>query len=151
MTPPRIDNFIPTKDISMNRAMIVLALSTALADSAGAHDTWVQTNTNLIRTGDAVHVDLMLGNHGNGHRDCKLAGKIDLEGATLKVHDPRGRIFDLGDGLADAGYTPKEGFWTSRFAATAPGLYVIEHTRDNIVNHGKPLRSIRSAKTFFVV
>lgn len=115
-----------------------------------AHDTWVQTNTNLIRSGDAVHVDLMLGNHGNDHRDFKLASKIGLEGTKLKIHDPKGSSYDLVDGLADTGYTPKEGFWTAKFAATAPGLYIVEHSMDRVVNHGRPVRSIRSAKTFFV-
>jgi uncharacterized GH25 family protein len=53
--------------------------------------------------------------------------------------------------LADVGYAPKEGFWTAKFAATVPGLYTIEHSLDKVVNHGKPVRSIRSAKTYFVV
>jgi uncharacterized GH25 family protein len=131
--------------------LMIAAASLVLAKSALAHDTWVQTNTNLIRSGDAVHIDLMLGNHGNEHRDFKLASKIDLEGATLKVHDPKDRVYDLREQLGDTGYTPKEGFWTTKFAATAPGLYLIEHTRDKVVNHGKPVRSIKSAKAFFVV
>ena len=67
----------------MNRLALLLALAAPVA--AMGHDTWVQTNTNLVRTGDAVHIDLMLGNHGNEHRDFKLAGKLALEGATLEV------------------------------------------------------------------
>lgn len=133
------------------RALTLLAILLAVSATASAHDTWVQTNTNLIRSGDAVHLDLMLGNHGNEHRDFKLASKVDLEGCTLKVRDPKNRVYDLRDQLADTGYTPKEGFWTTKFAATAPGLYLVEHTVDKLVNHGKPLRSIKSAKTFFVV
>lgn len=117
---------------------------------ARAHDTWVQTNTNIIRTGDAVHIDLMLGNHGNEHRDFKLASKISLDGTTLKVIAPGGKRFDLKDRLADVGYTPKEGFWTARFATADSGLYLVEHTRDSVVNHGRPTRSIKSGKTFFV-
>ncbi len=119
--------------------------------SAYAHDTWVQTNTNLIRSGDAVHIDLMLGNHGNEHRDFKLASKIDLTGCSLRVHAPEGKSYDLKDRLVDTGYTPKEGFWTTRFAATAPGMYLVEHSVDKIVNHGQPVRSIKSAKSCFVV
>jgi uncharacterized GH25 family protein len=116
-----------------------------------AHDTWVQTNTNVIRSGDAVHIDLMLGNHGNEHRDFRLASKVALDGCSLRVIAPGGKHFDLKDRLVDTGYTPKEGFWTTRFAASDPGLYVVEHSVDKVVNHGKPARSIKSAKTLFVV
>jgi hypothetical protein len=57
----------------------------------------------------------------------------------------------LKDRLVDTGYTPKEGFWTNRFAAAEPGLYIVEHAVDKVVNHGKPIRSIKSGKTTFVV
>ncbi len=126
-------------------------LLTCCASIAQAHDTWVQTNTNLVRTGDAVHIDLMLGNHGNDHRDYKLASKLAPDAVGLKVHPPVGSPHDLGDRLIDVGYTPKEGFWTTKYAATSHGLYVVEHTRENVVNHGKPLRSIRGAKAYYVV
>lgn len=135
----------------MTRTMTLAAVCLALASSALAHDTWVQTNTNVIRAGDAVHVDLMLGNHGNEHRDYKLASKTTLDKCTLKVRDPANRSYDLLDQLSDTGYTPKEGFWTTKFAATAPGLYLVEHSSDKVVNHGKNVRSIKSGKTFFVV
>jgi uncharacterized GH25 family protein len=129
-------------------ACTVILLSAA---STTAHDTWVQTNTNVIRVGDAVHIDLMLGNHGNDHRDFRLASKVSLDGCSLRVHSPRGRLYDLKGRLTDTGYTPKEGFWTTRFAASDPGLHLVEHSVDKIVNHGKPVRSIKSAKTMFVV
>lgn len=118
---------------------------------AVAHDTWVQTNTNVIRVRDAVYIDLMLGNHGNEHRDFKLASKIDLAGCSLKVHAPAGKAYDIKDQLNDLGYTPKEGFWSTKFGATEPGLYTIEHSADRVVNHGRPVRSVRSAKAYFVV
>jgi uncharacterized GH25 family protein len=116
-----------------------------------AHDTWVQTNTNVIRVGDAVHIDLMLGNHGNDHRDFKLASKTGLAGAALKVHAPGEKTYDVKSRLIDVGYSPKEGFWSTRFAATDPGLYLVAHAMDQIVNHGQPVRSVRSGKAFFVV
>lgn len=118
---------------------------------AVAHDTWIETNTNIIRTGDAVYLNLCLGNHGNDHRDFKLAGKLELTGCTLSVKDPDGMDYDLVDRLTDTGYAPKEGFWRCKFASTKPGLYLASHTRDKLVNHGRPLRSIKSAKAFFVV
>ena len=89
-----------------------------LAGTAAAHDTWVATNTNLVRTGDAVYIDLRLGNHGNDHRDFKLASKIDLAGCTLDVHTPEGGSFDLMSGLVDTGYAPDEGYWCGKFTAT---------------------------------
>lgn len=121
-----------------------------LAGTAGAHDTWVETNTNLVRTGDAVYIDLRLGNHGNDHRDFKLAGKIDLDACTLRVHAPGGRSLDLLTELIDTGYAPDEGYWSGKFTATKPGLYLAEHTLDKVVNHGRAVRSIKSGKTFFV-
>ena len=68
----------------MKRLVLLLALAAPTA--AFGHDTWVQTNTNLVRSGDVVHIDLMLGNHGNEHRDFKLAGKLALDGATPRGH-----------------------------------------------------------------
>lgn len=130
--------------------LAVLGLS-GFIPSALAHDTWVQTNTNVIRSGDALYLDLMLGNHGNEHRDFKLASKMSLDGSTLKVLGPAQQTYDILSRLIDVGYTPKEGYWTAKFAATAPGLYCVAYTNDRIVNHGSPQRSIRSAKTFFVV
>ncbi len=115
-----------------------------------AHDTWVETNVNLIRAGDVVHVDLMLGNHGNEHRDFKLAGKLSLSNATLEVIDPDGHRYDLKNRLIDTGYTPQEGYWTAPFEATAPGLYMVAHQFDQVMTYA-PERAIKSAKTFFVV
>ena len=119
--------------------------------AAQAHDTWVQTNTNLVKTDNGVHIDLMLGNHGNDHRDYKLASKISLANAQFKVHAPNGSAYDLKDRLIDTGYTPKEGFWSGKFVAAEPGLYLVEHLMDSVVNHGKPVRSVKSGKTCFVV
>jgi uncharacterized GH25 family protein len=123
----------------------------ASASWASAHDTWVETNTNLIRTGDAVYIDLRLGNHGNEHRDFKLAGKIDLDSCTLDIHSPDGSRLDLKHELIDTGYAPDEGDWSGRFTATKSGLYLVSHTLDKVVNHGRPVRAVKSGKTCFVV
>jgi len=131
---------------NLNNLIVVVLL----ASPALAHDTWVETNTNVVRTGDAVYVDLKLGNHGNDHRDFKLASKVDLEGSTLDVLSPDGKRYDLKAELADTGYAPKEGYWTAKFVPGRPGLYMIAHSRDRVV-HYAPTRSIKSAKTFFVV
>ncbi len=127
-----------------------LTIVLALTSPALAHDTWVETNTNVIRAGDAIYVDLKLGNHGNDHRDFKLAGKVELQGATLDVLSPEGNSYDLTSALVDTGYVPKEGYWTAKFVPAQPGLYTIAHTLDRVV-HYAPTRSIKSAKTLFVV
>ncbi|MEZ6046297.1 MAG: DUF4198 domain-containing protein [Planctomycetaceae bacterium] len=130
---------------------LMLSMSFLNCSFAFAHDTWVETNTNLVRTGDAVYVDLKLGNHGNHHRDFKLASKIDLEGTSLQVFDPTGKTYDLIPQLIDTGYAPKEGFWRAKFVGMKPGMYLVDHTLDKVVNHGRPLRSIKSSKAFFVL
>lgn len=64
----------------------------------------------MMRVGDAMHIDLMLGNHGNEHRDFKLANKADATHSALQVTAPDGRRYDLKSNLIDTGYTPQEGF-----------------------------------------
>lgn len=110
----------------------------------------MQTNTNLIRVGDSVHIDLMLGNHGNMHRDFKQAGKADVTASTLEVIDPKGKHYDLKSQLIDTGYQPSEGYWTTKFVGTQPGLYMVAQTFDKVMSYA-PVRDIKSAKTCFVV
>jgi uncharacterized GH25 family protein len=131
----------------MRRFALFMAL--AFPASAFGHDTWVQTNANVVRTGDAVHIDLMLGNHGNEHRDFKIAGKLPLEGATLDVIDPDGRAYDVKARLVDAGYAPQVGDWKTRFETAKPGLYTIAHRSDRVMSYA-PERSIKGAKAYFV-
>lgn len=120
-----------------------------LSIAAHAHDTWVQTNINVVRMGDVVHIDLMLGNHGNEHRDFKLASKVDAGASTLEVIAPDGTRTDLKRRMTDTGLTTQEGFWTARYTATQPGLYLVAHTFDKVMSYA-PERAIKSAKTFFV-
>jgi uncharacterized GH25 family protein len=120
-----------------------------LSLTAFGHDSWVQTNINLIRVGDSVHIDLMLGNHGNEHRDFKLASKVDVGPSTLTVRAPDGKVYDIKDRLTDTGYAPKEGYWTAGFAVDKPGMYTIAHTFDAVMDYA-PERSIKSAKAFLV-
>ncbi len=115
-----------------------------------AHDTWVETNTNVVRTGDTIAIDLKLGNHGNDHRDFKLASKVDPRFCTLEVVAPDGKRYNLKERLIDTGYTPTEGFWRARFAGTTPGLYLVAQTHDQVMSYA-PVRSIKSGKTCYVV
>jgi uncharacterized GH25 family protein len=134
----------------MGKHRLAVAAALILVAGAPAHDTWVQTNSSVVRVGDNIHIDLMLGNHGNDHRDFKLASKFDPADGTLEVIAPDGKRYDIKDRLVDTGYTPKEGFWTARFAAAQPGLYTVAHTSDKVASYA-PVRVVRSAKTYFVV
>jgi uncharacterized GH25 family protein len=129
---------------------ILLTTLLAAAPAALAHDRWLQTNTNVARVGGAVQIDLMLGNHGNNHRDFKLAGKVDPAGVSLEVIAPDGKRYDIKDRLADTGYTPKEGFWSTRFVGDKPGLYMAACVSDHVVSYA-PKRSVQSAKACFVL
>ncbi|MEW4455034.1 DUF4198 domain-containing protein [Bremerella sp. JC817] len=135
----------------MIRILSALLLTGTLVSLASAHDTWVETNTGILRTGDAIYVDLKLGNHGNNHRDFKLASKANPADGTWDVVQPDGSKFDLTSVAVDLGYAPKEGFWNAKYVADEPGLYLVSHARDSIVNHGHPVRSVKSGKTFFIV
>jgi uncharacterized GH25 family protein len=128
------------------RAWLVIALG-LLPAVATAHDTWVEANTPLVRVGDRVEFDLKLGNHGNNHRDFKLAGKVTLDSHTLEVIEPSGKRYDLKPELADVGYAAKEGYLTAGYVPGEPGHYTLLATSDRVVNHGSPERSVRSAKT----
>ena len=117
--------------------------------SAMAHDTWVETNTSVVRLGHVVHVDLKLGNHGNEHRDFKLASKISLDASEIKIqkpHDPS--LLDLKARMTDAGLLPKEGYWTARYVPDREGLHTVIHSARS--QHGKTL-GFKSAKSYFVV
>jgi len=114
-----------------------------------AHDTWVETNTSVYRVGDVTHVDLKLGNHGNDHRDFKLASKLDPATTNFQVVAPDGKRFDLKSDLIDTGMAPKEGYWTSTFTGSKAGIYCALASSDEVVFYA-PERSIKSAKTFFM-
>ncbi len=140
--------FTLTKEKTIMKYLFAF-FSLSLAALAFAHDTWVQTNANFVRVGDAIYVDLMLGNHGNDHRDFKLAGKVDPSTVTLDVVDPLGTKVDLKPSLADQGMGAKEGYHTGKFVAEKAGLYAVVQTSDRVVSYA-PTRSIKSAKAFFV-
>ena len=129
------------------RSACAVLLNLCLPLIAVAHDTWVEANTALVRQGDVVFVDLKLGNHGNDHRDFKLASKIALGPCQLSVIGPDGKSVDLKPGIIDTGFAPKEGYWSSRFVTREAGLHVVSHTLDSL--HGTT-RGIKSGKTYFL-
>ncbi|MFM8415633.1 MAG: DUF4198 domain-containing protein [Planctomycetota bacterium] len=126
-----------------------VALAVFALGVARGHDTWVQTATNVVRPGDVVHVDFCLGNHGNGHRDFKLAGKLSsLDGATLVVRSPGGVEIDLRPTLVDLGSAPREGYWSGRFVTAGAGLHTVSHTLDKL---HRTTRAVKSCKTYVLV
>jgi uncharacterized GH25 family protein len=123
-----------------------LALVLGPLNIVKAHDTWVQTASLVTRQGEFIYVDLMLGNHGNDHRDFKLASKITLAPCTLELIAPDGTKSDLKPKILDMGSAEKEGYWTTRYVAEQKGIHQVVHKLDTL--HGKT-RAIKSSKTYF--
>ena len=120
----------------------------AATSTVHAHDTWLQVSPRLVHPDDVVHVDLFLGNHGNEHRDFKIAGKLgSLEGVKVGVIGPDGRTTDLKADMVDLGYAPKEGFWSARFVPATAGLHCVALYREG-VRHGA--MGFKGGKTYFL-
>lgn len=131
----------------LTKFLAIALAASFITSSATAHDTWVQSGPLVTRHNDVVHVDLMLGNHGNDHRDFKLASKITLKPCSLSVVAPDGTTSDLKPSIKDMGYAEKEGYWSARMVADQKDVYQVVHTLDTL--HGKT-RGIKSSKSFFV-
>ncbi len=129
-------------------ALLAVLVVVAATASAHAHDTWLQVSSRLVRPDDVVHVDVLLGNHGNEHRDFKIAGKLgSLEGVKIDVIGPDGRTTDLASDMVDLGYAPKEGFWSARFVPATAGLHCAALYREG-VRHGA--MGFKGAKAYFL-
>ncbi|WP_417736853.1 DUF4198 domain-containing protein [Rosistilla oblonga] len=136
----------------MNRKLTcVLTSLFALAQlTASAHDIWTQTNIPVVAPGEIVHVDLCLGNHGNHHRDFKLAGLVSLDWVTAEHQSPDGSRVDLRDKMTSTAMAEKEGYWTQPLLVEAPGVHCIAVQLDRIMQHGKSVRGVRTAKSYFL-
>ncbi len=130
------------------KTSIFVAVAFAITSVSNAHDTWVEVNTSEVRDGNLVHIDLKLGNHGNDHRDFKMHSLITLDKVRLAVKMPCGCTKDIKPTLIPTASEEKQGYWTTRYTTTKPGLHVVAHELDTL--HGK-IRAIKSAKTYFVV
>jgi len=126
---------------------VALCAACLWTPTAAAHDTWLEAAPRLVRPDDVVHVGLFLGNHGNEHRDFKIAGKVgSLDEVRVEVIAPDGRKTDLASSMVDVGYAPKEGFWSGRFVPAAEGLHCVAHFRQGI-RHGA--MGFKGGKTYF--
>jgi uncharacterized GH25 family protein len=121
-----------------------------LMGQAIAHDIWVEANQSMLRIGESVSLSLMLGNHGNQHRDFRLASKIQAGQQNLSVISPDGKSLDLTSNLIDNGYEPKEGFWGATFQGDKAGIYQAVSTFDQVMSYA-PVRDIKCAKTYFAL
>jgi uncharacterized GH25 family protein len=117
--------------------------------SASAHDPWLQVNVVKQEPKQPVYADLMLGNHGNNHRDFLLASKIPLAASTLTLVGAKGAVTDLKPGIVDAGSEEKEGYWSVKIPSAPAGLQCVAHTYDAVVTYA-PKRVVKSAKTYFI-
>ncbi|EMI24545.1 DUF4198 domain-containing protein [Rhodopirellula europaea] len=127
---------------------LTFALALLLPTMASAHDTWIQTNSPIVRTGEVVHIDLRLGNHGNHHRDFKLAGLLTLDWTSMEHIGPDEKRSDLKPQLFTSASAEKQGYWTTPVTLTQPGVHQFVQKLDRVMNHGKSIRSIRTAKSF---
>lgn len=116
---------------------------------ASAHDPWVQLNTSNQYSKQPIYADLMLGNHGNNHRDFLLASKIPLKDSTLSLIGSDGRVVDLKPSIVDRGSEEKEGYWSVKIPSQSPGIYCVSHTYNAIVSYA-PKRVLKSAKSYFI-
>ena len=121
-----------------------------LIGQAFAHDIWIEANQSLFRIGEPVSLSLMLGNHGNHHRDFRMASKVQAGQQNLSVISPDGKSLDLTTNLIDNGYEPKEGFWGGTFQGDKAGIFQAVSTFDQVMSYA-PVRDIKCAKTYFAL
>ncbi|RYG47381.1 DUF4198 domain-containing protein [bacterium] len=130
------------------RALALLGLFAALPFAAEAHDIWIEPGSSRVTAGGVIDLSLMLGNHGNRHRDFQLASKVSPGDRKLLVYGPIGTKYEMTPYLVDNDADPHEGFWTAVFRPEGPGLYMAASTFDKVMSYA-PVRDIKSAKTFF--
>ncbi|MDF2663283.1 MAG: hypothetical protein K0Q94_6074 [Paenibacillus sp.] len=73
--------------MNWKKTMASTALSAALfmsvSVSAFAHDGWSQTKSPIIAPGEVSYVELLLGNHSNGHKSYRIAGQWSPDSSFL--------------------------------------------------------------------
>jgi uncharacterized GH25 family protein len=134
----------------MPALVFCIACSSQFNQPVFAHDAWLQTNLPIVRTGEVVQLDLRLGNHGNQHRDFKLAGRINLDWVQVDHIAPDGTKTDIRNQMFATAAAEKEGYWTVPLVAAQPGVHCVVEQLDRVMQHGKSVRGIRTAKTYFL-
>jgi uncharacterized GH25 family protein len=139
-------------------AALAAVLTLGLSASALAHDGWSQTNAPIIAQGEVSYVDLLFGNHSNGHKSYRIAGQWSTDTSKVYVTAPAGRKVDItstrfytGEAATETEPAVNNGFVAS-FSASSPGAYIISAEGDSIFKHGGvAIRTLRSAKSFVAV
>ncbi|MFO0939693.1 MAG: DUF4198 domain-containing protein [Pirellulales bacterium] len=124
-----------------------LFLTLLCCSPSKGHDTWIEAGPLVQQLGEYTYVNLMLGNHGNEHRDFKLASKITLTHCTLTCTTPSATVLDLKPRIIDMGSAAKEGYWAARCDLMEPGVHEFLHTLNAL--HGT-VKAVKSAKTYVI-
>lgn len=137
---------------------LVLATTLVFSVPALAHDGWSQTNAPIIAQGEVSYVELLLGNHSNGHKSYRIAGQWSTDSSKVYVTTPAGKKVDItstrfytGEAATETEPALNNGFIAS-FSSAAPGAYIISVEGDSIFKNGDvSIRTLRSAKSFVAV
>lgn len=141
---------------SVSAALAVSAL--LVPASVWGHDGWVEPGSFLIERGQPVWLQLFLGNHSNGHRSYRLAGKWNLKYAKLLVIDPNGqesdltpRLLDIGEDSEQVGPKGPKGFHVAPLTPKEEGVYIALAREEQVLQFGGGLKvlAIRTAKSVF--
>ncbi|MBS1719058.1 MAG: DUF4198 domain-containing protein [Armatimonadetes bacterium] len=127
-----------------------IVLGLALMSQAKAHDIWIEASSAVCKVGQEMKLSLMLGNHGNHHRDFALRDRIPAGRQQLLVLSPDGSRNDLTSKLQETMLESKTSYWSTGFAASKAGGYQLVSTFDQVMSYA-PVRDIKCAKSFLFV
>lgn len=134
--------------------MFFAALYFLYPHKAIGHDGWVELTPTLVERGQLVTIALMQGNHSNGHKSYRLAGKWEPKYTKLLVTDPTGkeialteRLLDLGEDDEKVGPKGPKGFHIASFLTEKEGIYRVLARQERILQFGEgpKFRSVRTA------
>ncbi len=126
---------------------LLLILSLALTGQALTHDIWIETDKAVYQSNQSVNLSLMLGNHGNHHRDYKLASYVKPGQATFDVYPNQTASVDYIKNLRLTS-VGNDKFWQFNANFQRAGQYAAASTFDQVMTYA-PVRDIKSAKAYF--
>jgi uncharacterized GH25 family protein len=146
--------------LSIRLSIAALLVTVLIGSSASvfAHDGWSQTNAPIIAQGEVSYIDLLLGNHSDGHKSYRIAGQWSTDSSKVYVITPADQKVDItstryytGEAATETEPATNNGF-VATFSASAPGAYIISVEGDSIFKHGDiASRTLRSAKSYVAV
>jgi len=138
--------------------LVFLAIALLYPQKAIGHDGWIELSPAIVEKGQPVIIALMLGNHSNGHKSYRLAGKWEPKYTSLVVIDPQGKETDLTTRLVDMGEDeekigPKgpKGFHVALFTAKEQGSYLVIARQERLLQfgNGPKFRNVQIARAVF--